>query len=337
MQRRGINLPFGGLVGGLPRWIRESDAGKGLRNAKLSLVPSIVRLSSGLSRSQADYFSFGAPIARPVDSLVRPTLSLTHLWQNSGGLTWQPLGMLSMNADLGSTRDLRVYPDSSSLGRLLYAERKFLLGVPVGVERDRNLTTALALTPALSSWLRPRFTTASSFILSRTLNTRAPVREFEDSGAFILPQTLNNRRTRELGLSLDLGRAFKRLFGDSGGLGDALGRIRPLDLSSQLTRTSTYDLAAFDPGLKYQLGLGGRESFLFQEGASAVNAAETRTATLASGGDLPFGFSTTLSYSLTRTEQFRRVGEGFAETIIRQREWPAASLRWNRFFTAGPS
>ena len=336
MQRRGINLPFGGLIGGLPRWIRESDAGKGLRSAKLSLVPSIVRLSSGLSRSQADYFSFGAPIARPVDSLVRPTLSLTHLWQNSGGLTWQPLGMLSMNADLGSTRDLRIYPDASTLGRLLYAERKFFLGVPVGVERDRNLTTALTLTPALSSWLRPRFTTASQFILSRTLNTRAPVREFEDSGAFILPQTLNNRRTRELGLSLDLGRAFKQLFSDSGGLGDALGRIRPLDLSSQLTRTSTYDLAAFDPGLKYQLGLGGRESFLFQEGASAVNASETRTATLASGGDLPFGFSTTLSYSLTRTEQFRRVGEGFAETIIRQREWPAASLRWNRFFTGGP-
>ena len=336
MQRRGINLPFGGLLGGLPRWLRESEGGKGLRNAKLSLVPSNLRLSSGLNRSEAEYFSFGAPISRAADSLVRPTLSLTHLWQNAAGLTWQPLGMLSVNTDLTSTRDLRVYPDSSSLGRLAYAERKFLLGVPVGVERDRNLTTALAVTPALSSWLRPRFTTASSFILSRTLNTRSPVREFEDSGAFILPQTLNNRRTRELGLSLDLGRAFKQLFGDSGGVGEALGRIRPLDLSSVLTRSSTYNLAAFDPGLKYQLGLGGRESFLFQEGSSAVNAAETRTATLASGADLPLGFSTTLAYSLTRTEQFRRVGEGFAETVIRQREWPTASVRWSRFFTAGP-
>jgi hypothetical protein len=119
-------------------------------------------------------------------------------------------------------------------------------------------------------------------------------------------------------------------------VGEALGRIRPIDLSSVLTRSSTYNLAAFDPGLKYQLGLGGRESFLVQEGTSAVNAAETRTATLGSGADLPLGFSTTLAYSLTRTEQFRRVGDGIAETIIRQREWPTASVRWNRFFTAGP-
>jgi hypothetical protein len=336
MQRRGFDLSLGGLLGGLPRWLRESEAGKSLRRTKISLVPTNLRLSSGLNRSEAEQLSFGVPISRAADSLVRPTASLTHLWQNGAGLTWQPLGMLSVNTDLTSTRDLRVYPDSSTLGRLAYAERKFLLGVPVGVERDRNLTTSLAVTPALSSWLRPRFTTSSGFVLSRTLNTRVPVREFEDSGAYILPQTLNNRRTRELGLALDLGRAFQQVFSDSGGLGGLLGRIRPLDASSQLTRSSTYDLAAFDPGLKYQLGLGGRESFLFQEGASAVNASEIRTATLTSGADLPFGFSTTLSYSLTRTEQFRRVGEGFAETVLRQREWPAATVRWNRIFTKGP-
>jgi hypothetical protein len=336
MQRRGIGLPFGGLVGGLPDWIKNSSAGKGLSSAKFSLVPSSLRLSSGLSRNEAAYFSFGVPIARPADSLVRSTLSLTHLWQNSAGMTYQPLGMLSVNVDLNSTRDLRVYPDSSPLGRLAFAERKLFLGIPVGVERDRNLTTSLALTPAINSWLRPRFTTGSGFILSRTLNSRSPVREFEDSGAFILPQTLNNRRTRELGLSVDLGRAFQQLFNDSSTVGKALSRFRPVDLSSGLTRTSTYNLAAFDPGLKYMLGLGGRESFLFQERSTAVNASETRTATIGSGADLPFGFSTTMSYSLTRTETFRLVGDGFAETVLRQREWPSATVRWNRVFTKGP-
>jgi hypothetical protein len=323
-------------VDALPDWLKTSEAGKGIRTARLSLVPSTLRLSSTLSRNEVNYFSFGAPIARPVDSLVRPTLSLTHLWQNAAGVTYQPLGMLSLDADLQSTRDLRVYPDSSELGRLAYASREFLLGIPVGVERDRNLSTSIAVTPAISSWLRPRFTTVSGFVLSRTLNTRSPVREFEDSGAFILPQTLNNRRSRELGLSLNLGRAFQQLFRDSSVAGQALSRIRPLDLSSVLTRTSTYNLAAFDPDLKYMLGLGGRESFLFQEGTAAVNASETRTATLASGADLPFGFSTTVNYSLTRTEQFRRVGDDFAETVLRQREWPSATVRWNRVFTKGP-
>jgi hypothetical protein len=30
------------------------------------------------------------------------------------------------------------------------------------------------------------------------------------------------------------------------------------------------------------------------------------------------------------------VGEAFAETVLRQREWPAATVRWNRIFTKGP-
>ena len=127
--------------------------------------------------------------------------------------------MLTLSGDLTSTRDLRVYPDSTPIGRLAYNERRFLLGVPVGVERDRKFITALALTPALASWLRPRFLTNSSFILSRTLTSRDPVREDGDSGAFILPKTLNNSRANELGLALDLGRAFRLFVGDSSTFG----------------------------------------------------------------------------------------------------------------------
>jgi arginase family enzyme len=37
-------------------------------------------------------------VARPDDSTIRPTLSLTHLWRNSGGLTWQQLAELVVSA-----------------------------------------------------------------------------------------------------------------------------------------------------------------------------------------------------------------------------------------------
>ncbi|MBA3343862.1 MAG: hypothetical protein H0T44_00970, partial [Gemmatimonadales bacterium] len=336
LKRAGLRLPLSGIVGALPKWLRESDAGKGLQSATLSLVPTNLRWSSGLSRAEGDYSSFAVPIIRGDDSLVRPTLSLTHLWRNSGGLTWQPLGMLTLNGDLVSTRDLRVYPDSSSLGRLAYAERRFLLGLPVGVERDRTFNTALSLTPKIASWLRPRFTTSSSFLLSRTLNTRSPVRAEEDSGAFILPQTLNNRRATEIGVSVDLSRAMGQIVSDSSTIGRLFARVRPVDLSSQLTRSSTFDLAAFDPGFGYQLGLGGRDRFLGQEGTGAISASEGRTATLSSGADLPFGLTATMSYSLTRTENFRRLGDGLAETVIRQREWPVANVRWSKTFRGGP-
>jgi hypothetical protein len=336
MQRKGPKLPLGGLVGGLPRWLRESEAGRGLRNATLSVVPSSIRLISGLSRDQGDYASFAVPISRPDDNLVRPTLSLTHLWRNAGGITWQPLGMLTVSSDLISTRDLRVYPDSNSLGRLAYAERRFLLGIPVGVERDRTLTSTLALTPKLSSWLHPRFSSSSNFILSRTLNTRTPVRAEEDSGAFILPQTLNNARSREIGVSLDLGRALRQLFGDSSGVGRRLTKLRPLDVRNQLNRTSTFDLAAFDPGLGYMLALGGLDRFLSQEGIGAVGTSETRTTTVGSGADLPLGITANLSYSLTRSNRFQPVANRLSETSTRQREWPVGSVRWTQTFRGGP-
>jgi hypothetical protein len=208
--------------------------------------------------------------------------------------------------------------------------------VPVGVERDRSLVTAVSLTPGLASWLRPRFLSSSSFVLSRTLSSRDPVRAEGDSGAFILPQTLNNARTNEVGASIDVARGLRIIAGDSSGLGKALLRVRPLDMSTRLGRTSTYDLTAFDPSLKYQLGLGGLESFLEQEGAAARGVSETRTATVGSGADLPYGISFTISHALTRTTRLQRVGDGFTETEIKQREWPIGSVRWSQTFRSGP-
>jgi hypothetical protein len=336
LRRRGPGLGLGGLINKLPRWIRESEGGKALARATFSPIPTNLRWSSGLTRDQADYSLFAVPVVRGDDASIRPTVSLNHLWRNSGGLTWHPLGMLALNGDLTSTRDLRIYPDSTSLGRLAYAERRFLLGIPVGVERDRTLTTALTLTPRLSSWLRPRFTTTSNFLLSRTLSSRSPVQEEGDSGAFILPQTLNNARARDIGLSVDLARVLQQIWGDSSGVTKAVARVRPFDLSSRLTRTSTFDLNVFEPSLGFMLGLGGLDNFLNQAGESARGATETRSLTLSSGADLPLGFTATFSYSLLKTNRFQQVADGFSETSSRQREWPVGNLRWTRTFSRGP-
>jgi hypothetical protein len=336
MRRRGIRLPVGVIAKALPGFMRRGEVGKALERADLSLAPTRIRLTSGLTRDESNGTAFRLPVVQSSDAGLQPTLSLTHLWRNAGGLTWQPLGMLNLSGDLASTRDLRVYPDSAPIGRLAYNERRFLLGLPVGVERDRSLVTALALTPNVASWLRPRFLSSSNFVLSRTLSSRDPVRVNGDSGAFILPQTLNNARTNELGAAVDVARGLRLIAGDSSGLGKALLRVRPVDLSTRLTRTSTYDLTAFDPSLKYQLGLGSLDSFLQQENADARGVSETRTATAASGADLPYGVTFTLSHALTRSTRLQRVGEGFVETETKQREWPVGSVRWSRTFRGGP-
>jgi hypothetical protein len=245
--------------------------------------------------------------------------------------------MLSLAADLASTRDLRQYPDSTALGRVARAARKSLFGMDVGVERDRQLSTTVGLTPRVTRWLRPRFLTTSSFVLSRTLTSRSPIREDGDTaGAFILPQTLNNSRTNEAGVALELGQLLSRLAGDSTGLGRALRRIRPFDVSNRLTRNATFDLAAFNPNLGFQLALGGLEKFLTREGVKAVGAAEVKSTTFTSGMDLPFGLSLTLGYARTRTSRFQLSAGSFFATEALQREWPKGSTRLIRAIPRGP-
>jgi hypothetical protein len=168
------------------------------------------------------------------------------------------------------------------------------------------------------------------------LSTRPPIQEFGDSGAFILPQTLNNSRARDIGVSLDLSRALRQLWGDSSSIGKVVARVRPVDLGTRLTRTSTYDLNVFDPDVGFMLGLGGLEDFLTHEGERARGASETRSTTLASGADLPLGLTATVSYSLVKTDRFQQVAGGFSETSSRQREWPVGNLRWTQTFSGGP-
>jgi hypothetical protein len=303
----------------------------------MNLAPSSVRLSSGLTRNQADLISYQVPVRRALDSLLLPVTSLQHLWRNSAGLSWQPVGMLNLGGDLASTRDLRRYPDSTALGRLAGDSRRSLLGMDVGVERDRQLSTSMALTPRITSWFRPRFTSQSSFVLSRSLSSREPIREDGDTaGAFILPQTLNNTRSYELGAGVDVGRLLSRAFGDSGGVSRATRRLRPFDISDRLTRNSTFDLVAFDPGVGYQLALGGLGSFLHQGSDSAIGAAEVRATSLNSGADLPLGLSFTLGYSRTRTSRFQLVSGSFLTSETKQREWPRGTVRLTRSLRGGP-
>ena len=131
-------------------------------------------------------------------------------------------------------------------------------------------------------------------------------------GAFILPQTLNNSRTNELGAARGLRAGHSaRSFGDSSFIGKALAKVRPVDMSTRLTRSSTYDLTAFDPSLGYQLGFGGLDDFLFQEGAPGEGRRRRPARPRSPGGlDLPLGISMTLSQARTRTSRLQQVSNG---------------------------
>ena len=337
VSRRGSPINLTGLVNSLPRWMRESDFGNSLKTASYTLAPSSVRLRSGLSRDESNFYSYVSPVVRSIDASVVPALALNYVWRNAAGLTWQPLGMLTFNADIASTRDLRQYGDSTPQARLATAERQDFLGIDVGVERDRTTGTSLLIAPRIASWFRPRFGTNSNFVLNRFLNSRQLVRtEGDTAGAFVLPQTFSNLRGYEWGFSIDYARGIRELLGDSSGVGNLIRRFRPLDISRRTTRTSTYDLAVFDPSLGYILGLGGLSSFLSQDGQLALGATQTVATQLATGLDFAFGLTITGLYSETTTDRYQTIGGSQRLAVIFQREWPSGQVRFSRPFSSGP-
>jgi hypothetical protein len=337
VTRRGRPINLSGLVNSLPTWMRESDFGNSLKTASYTLAPTSVRLRSGLNRDETNFFSYVSPVVRPIDATVVPALALNYVWRNAAGLTWQPIGMLTFNADIASTRDLRQYGDSTPQARLATAERQDLLGIDVGVERDRATGTSLLVAPRIASWFRPRFGTNSTFVLNRFLNSRQLVREDGDTaGAFILPQTFSNLRSYEWGFSIDYARGIRQLVGDSSGVGNVIRRFRPLDVSRRTTRTSTYDLATFSPSLSYILAFGGISSFLNQDGQSALGATQTVSTQLATGLDFGFGLTITGLFGETTTDRYQTIGGGQRLAVIYQREWPSGQLRFSRPFAGGP-
>jgi hypothetical protein len=147
--------------------------------------------------------TFTVPIPRADDTLP-PSLSQTRVWRNSGRVDLLPLTGVQLNVEAVSTRDLRDYGDSTTMGRLLRQQRETFLGMDIGVETQRSLTSGLSLTPRVASWIRPRLSAISGFNFSRDPNARQPIRTDNDSsGEFRVPAAYNNTRR------LDLARAAR--------------------------------------------------------------------------------------------------------------------------------
>jgi hypothetical protein len=338
-QRKLLSLHLKRLVSGLPRWLRDSDAGRGLANAGFAPWPTSLGFSSQLTHSMGDLQAYQEPIKVLADTILKPVTSEQYLWRNSASLTWIPFTMLTATGNWSSTRDLREYPDSTSIGRLANAEHESLFGTDVGVESSRNVNSSLAFGPHITSWLSPSVTVGSSFILSRSLTSRNPVRiDGDTAGAYILPETINNGRVTTLRVALDWHKLAQRLFGDTSGISRALVNVRPIEFVRSYTALSTYDLARFNPGLGYQLALGSFSSFLAQNGQEAIGAATGVNTQVNASVDLPGGFAATLSYSSTASDQYQHNEgpTGFLETTGNTVTFPSGRFNWLRTFRNGP-
>jgi hypothetical protein len=338
-QRRAYAMHLGRLTRGLPRWLRESMAGRGLANAAFAPLPTQAQFSSTLSHTMGDLQSFQVPIRILADTILKPVTSEQFLWRNAASVNWDPFTMLRMTSNWSSTRDLREYDDSTTLGRVVNAEHQSLLGTDVGVERDRSLNNTVSIAPRISTWLLPTMTVGTNFILSRSLTTRNPVRiDGDTAGAYILPQTLDNSRVIEFRVTVDPHMLAQRLFGDTSSESRATVRFRPIEFAHRHTLESIFDLARFNPSLGYQLALGSFDSFLSRNGQDAIGAANATSTSLAASVDLPSGFAAQLNYTSTTADRYQhRSGPtGFLVTNGTTEAWPSGRFSWTRTFGRGP-
>ena len=322
----------------------ERDRARPCAGATVSLVPSEPALQQHAS-----------PRLRPTATASRcpspgpTTARSSRRWRSPicgatrPGFTWQPLGMLNLNGDLTSTRDLRVYPDSTlarppGLQRAALPARHSGRG-GAGPDLDHARSQ---LTPGSPPGSGPGSSRAAASCSPARLTSRDPVRDDGDSGAFILPQTLNNAaEPGDRRLASICPGGLRRPGGDSSGMGRALGAGAPVRREhAGCSRTSTYDLAAFDPGLGYHAG-ARRAGELPGAGRRPTRSGSRRPAPdhdSPRGADLPLGFS---GIALLRAHPDRPLPAGerepvLTETVDQQREWPVGNVRWTHAFRGGP-
>jgi hypothetical protein len=201
----------------------------------------------------------------------------------------------------------------------------------VGFLRTKTMGVGLNVTPALASWLRPRFAFAGRSSFNRDPNNQQPVRlEGDSAGAYRLPESLSNSQHGEIGATISLGQLAQGVFGDSSFVSSLFRRIQPIDASLTRDYRSGFDRPIFDASLAYQLGLGGLDAFRAQGGVPATSAGSSRGRTVAGGLQLPLGLTMRLSYrDQQNTSWTLRTWEAEQVRFDQQtREWPSGSLSW---------
>jgi len=296
---------------------------------RIRLNPSSIRLRSGFAGSDAERFTYDVPVFRPGDTLP-PAVSRTRLWRNSGSVSLLPVNGVQMSVDVASTRDLRDYGDSTTIGFLMRQGRGSLLGQDIGIETQRAFATNLNVTPRLATWVRPRASLQSSFSFTRDPNARQPVREIGDTaGAFRVPAAFSNVRRLEAGTQLDPRRLAQAVLGDSAGLTRWLSRLGNVDVSYSRQRASSFNRAAGFPAFGYQLGLGSLDEFRRTAGLTAVSAAENATLTGGGSATLPLGLRVNATYRRSSGVTWALRANQQVPIRTRSRDWPSGTLTWS--------
>ncbi len=317
------------LVNSLPGFMSNSEFAKALRTSRFRWNPARLRFSSAFTDNSIERTTFREPVMLDGDTAFTSARRIDHRWRNRAEIDLRPFSTFGIRASYESLRDLQDYGDSTSLGRVIEGERREIFGLDVGFERARIFSTGLDVSPVLNTWLRPRFSLGTSYSFTRDPNARAPIRtEPDSSGAFLPPEAIANSRFRDLGATVDLSRLAQSVSGDSSAFASFLAGLLPADFSFLRELRSGFNDVVFDPGPRYQFGLGGLDDFRQLQGVLATSAAEITGFTATGGTRLPLGAQVRLNYRNGRNTFWFLRSEGQQRVERSSREWPSLSASW---------
>lgn len=317
----------------LPEVARTSRAVRALREASIQWSPSAFRLQSGVSRFNADTRSFLKPASALGDTGQIAT-ALQHVWNNSAVLEFRPVPLFSARVNARQLFDLRDYGnapatlDSVDRRSAAQAEQRRLLGVGIGMERERSLTTGIELLPRRSGWVRPRASFETGFAMVKDPNARTLLRLQDSVGAFRLPRRAGATQQFATGVLLDVPllmarpgevhRWWRRL-------------VQPVDVSWSRALDSNYDNMAQLPGGGYQWGLGGVDLFRGIEGQVATAAGRVQRLIVSGGVTLPLSFAVSTRAEVGRIDTWsRRARDGSQIRLLNAQDvYPDITVRWN--------
>ena len=323
-----------GVLDILPGFLENSDAVRSIKNTAFRWNPTQLRFSSTFAKTEDTRRAFTLPVTTPADS-GRPVNGLTSVLRNVALLEMRPFPAMMARWNLTSVRDLRDYGDSIPLGgtvnvgAVARAERDQLLGVDLGLERERQMNMIFNFSPSLSTWFKPRFDFNTSYSLLRDPNTPRLLQVGDSTGAFRLPRRLMNSQGMGLGASMDVGRAILLHTSDRSVYQRLARALQPFDVNWRRDLRSSFDGVPFTPGLDYQFGWGGVDDFREQNGILATSAGVTRSLNAGSGLNLPFGTTFQSRYSRTASNAFTRRLD--AQSVLQSETvtFPDLSLRWS--------
>ena len=307
----------------LPGFIEDK-----LLGSRLRWTPERVSVGTRYTRVDSRIFRFQRIVEHLDDSLALVTRAPREAFQTAADVRFRPLPPLSADLTWLTIRDLLSPEEAVTDARvqdLIRAERSRTAGFDLGWETNRSLQTRVSFRPQIVSWLRNDLGWTAVYRSDRNANFLAREAVGADT-TLALARNASGQRDWRADLALSpsdlavswLGEATE---GEDPGLGQlrsVISAVRPLTMTYEGGIVSRFNRDPVNPGLGYQLGLGGPDDFRLMNGDTAATLTDRSAWTMGSGVTLPGGLGVVASYSRTDAATL----DTRSDRTTTQRVWP---------------